>query len=800
MSSGTSSLTWEAQALACLTEYLDQPEAARADWLAAHCGDNSDLLQAVLRLAGAEAESGDFLETSLMTSATPELVGKRIGRYKLIGELGRGGMGAVYRARRADGAFEQEVAIKLFLHGAISDSALQRFTTERQILASLEHPGIARLIDGGTTRDDVPYVVMELIDGEPITRYCDHHALDLEARLKLFQSVCLIFEAAHLKGVVHRDIKPANVLATHDGQAKVVDFGIAKVLGGQTFSADLPATVPGLMALTPEYASPEQVRGEYIGVASDIYSLGILLYELITGSRPYNIQTLSPGEIERSVCETTPPDPSARVGLMRSTPPPGLSDRRNLRKHLCGDLDRIVMTALRKVPEQRYASAAAFAADLDRYLHGLPVQARGASKLYRAGRFIARNRIVVAATAFAFVALIAGLIAVSLQAREAQKQRDLALHEARRASSAKDFLIEMIGRADPFENAESASLIGAIQQSIPGIEARFSGQPELEADMRYAIGYALQNLGEVSAAREQLERALVLRREHGSALDTAEVLGALGLVCWWESDFKQGEQQFTRALSLLGDDESSRAVMLRVDALTNFAGMLIDAGDFQRSAQISHKSLSAAHDAPDLPASTRASMWGNLATAQESLKQYVAAMASFDKTLKLQREATGEMHPNYAVALNNQAHLFYAMGDPNGAIANLEESLHIRKQTLGESHPQVATALFNLAHVQIAAGDMKAAEHNGLDALKIAEASYQTGHPRIGKAHEALAELYIKTGQVELAREHALQAQAIYSRADGVDPAWKQQVNKMVKKIDDDRLTEKDSSPAKPIP
>lgn len=784
MSSGATSQSLEAQALARLTEYLDQPESARADWLKLHCAGNPELLQAVLRMAAAEAASGDFLEDSPVHADDPDLAGKRIGRYELIGELGRGGMGAVYRARRADGAFEQEVAIKLFLHSAFSDSALQRFTTERQILASLEHPGIARLIDGGTTDDGVPYVVMELIEGEPVTRYCDRHALDLQARLKLFQGICQTIEAAHAKGIVHRDIKPANVLATRDGQTKLVDFGIAKVLRAQDFAAALPATVPGVMALTPEYASPEQVLGRTIGVASDIYSLGVLLYELVTGSRPYNIETLTPGEIERSVCQTIPPDPSTRVALMRATPPPGLSDSRRLRNNLRGDLDRIVMTALRKEPEQRYRSAAAFAADIERYLHGFPVAARGASRLYRAGRFIARNRIVFAATAFAFVALIAGLIAVSLQAREAQKQRDVAVQEADRARSAKEFLVEMIGRADPFENATSATLIGAIKQSIPGIDARFVNQPLLEADMRYAIGYALQNLGEITLAREQLEKALALRRTYGSPLDVAEVLSALGIVCWWESDFAAGEKLFQESLELLGKEDSQRATTVRIDVLTNLAGMLIDAGDFARSARVGREALAATQDSPDIPVAKQATIWNNLATAQESLKDFDAATASFDKTLELQRRATGELHPDYAIALNNQAHLFFDTGHPDKAIANLKESLRIRKQTLGENHPQVATALFNLANVQIAAGDFVAAERNGQEALKIAEASYKAGHPRIGKAHEALAKLYMKTEHPKLAREHALMAQKIYANADGVDPVWIKHVDAMLAELD----------------
>ncbi|MBL0164952.1 MAG: serine/threonine protein kinase [Xanthomonadales bacterium] len=774
--------TLDSQILTHLTAFLEQPEDARSAWLQNHCGDNPRLIEALQKMAAAAAACGDFLESSPTSPPIPDRIGKRIGRYELISELGRGGMGAVYRARRADGAFEQEVAIKLFLQDLVSAPALQRFTAERQILASLEHPGIARLIDGGTTSEGTPYVVMELIDGEPITSYCDHHSLDLQARLKLFQGICMTLEVAHKKGIVHRDIKPANVLATRDGRTVLVDFGIAKILRADEFAAELPATVPGLTALTPDYASPEQIRGQQIGVASDVYSLGILLYELLTGSRPYTTYSLSPGEIERSVCETIPPDPSSRVAMMRATPPVGLDDKRRLRGKLRGDLDRIVMTSLRKQPEQRYTSAASFAADIGRYLAGLPVKARGASRIYRAGKYVARHRLAVAATTFAFVALIIGLIAVSLQAHEAQRQRDLAMQEASRAQSAKQFLVEMIGRADPYENSGPASLIGAIKQSIANIETRFKGQPQLEADMRYAIGFALQNLGEIEPAHEQLEKALALRQQHGSKLDIAETITALGVIDWWRSDFKEGEKHFLLALDLIDTDPSQRAADLRVDALTNFAGLLIDGGDFVRSENISHKALAAAQGS-NIPAATMATLWGNLATAQQSNSKLDEASASFERTLDMQRQSTGEMNPAYAVALNNQAHLFLAQGKPEKAIKNLERSLQIRRQTLGKTHPQTATALFNLAHVQIMVGDFNAAERNGLEALQIDEASYKPGHPHIGKAHQTLAELYLKTNQLALARKHALYAQTIYRKAEGVDPAWIKAADSLLEKI-----------------
>ncbi len=783
MSNNSSPETLDAQALRIFAEYLDQPESDQKAWLEENCSDRPELLKAVLRLAESDAAAEDFLELGVLQAVPPDLKGKRIGRFQLDHEIARGGMGVVYQAHRADGAFSQQVAIKLFHRDLISAEALQRFSAERQILANLEHPGIARLIDGGTTSEGTPFVVMELIDGQPISVYCDQSALDLNTRLKLFQSVCQALDAAHQRGIVHRDIKPGNILVDESGQAKLLDFGIAKVLQTSDFENPLPATVPGNLALTPEYASPEQVQGKAIGVASDVYSLGILLYELITGSRPYSIASQTPVEIERSVCYTIPPDPSTRVGLMRTPPPNGLQNVRHLRKRLRGDLDRIVMTALHKDPVGRYASAAAFAADIERYLQGQPVKARGASKFYRTGKFVQRNRVVVAVTAAAFLTLVAALVVVSWQAHEVALQRDLAEQQANRAESAKEFLTEMIGRADPFENSESATLIGAIEQSIPGIGERFHEQPALEGDMRYAIGFALQNLGQTEAAREQLELARALRQSTGSNIDQAEVMLGLGLVSWWESNHEKSEQQMLQAIALLGDDTSDKAVSLHVEALINIGGVLVEDGEYQRSVEALQQALEIAGTTDAISAESLATLWGNLATAQDGVEDREAALASFDKALRMQRLATGELHPDYAIILNNQAFLYFALNRLDDAINNFKESVRIRRQTLGNNHPQLATALFNLAHVQISADQLVAAEPNALEALKITEAGYPAGHPRTGKAHEALAELYQKKGQIELAREHALAAQKIYTDAEGVIPAWLESIEKLLAEL-----------------
>ncbi|MEM1080065.1 MAG: protein kinase, partial [Pseudomonadota bacterium] len=522
----------EAAALKLFMASLEQPEDGRERWLQQAAKDDSALLEAAQALLKADQLADGYLEAGPVTLVT-DRTGERVGRFELQAQIGQGGMGTVYRGRRADGTFEQSVAVKLFSLGQLNESALQRFHTERQILASLEHPGIARLIDGGTAEDGTPFVVMELVEGLPINEFCDREGLDLPARLELFRRVCDALAEAHLRGIVHRDLKPSNILITPEGRPKLIDFGIAKVLDSADFDSSSPDTRLGTMALTPEYASPEQVRGEAQSQASDTYALGILLYELVTGVRPYRISSPSPVEIERTVCDTIPPDPSVVVGQRKSQPPNGLQDASRLKSSLRGDLDRIVMTALRKSPQRRYASAAALAEDIDRYLNGLPVHARGASRWYRAGKFIQRHKAIVSVTSVAFAALSVALVLVFMQAQEAERQRDLARQQADAAASATEFLTEMISRSDPFANAESATLLGAMMQAIPTIEERFENQPELEADMRYAIGYALQNLGETDTSRAQFDRALDLRRQYGTALDVAEALGGLALVDWW---------------------------------------------------------------------------------------------------------------------------------------------------------------------------------------------------------------------------------------------------------------------------
>ncbi len=771
----TNELELDRLALKLFLNSLEQPAAQRTDWLTQQCSDSPELLEKVLALREAESRSSGFLEDGPRTHPASwvldDRAGQRLGAFELIEMLAIGGMSTVYRARRADGAFDQQVAVKLFEAASLDAQSRRRFDAERRILATLEHPGIARIIDGGAADDGTPYVVIELVQGEPITHYCRRHSTSVEGRLTLLQQLCDAVNVAHRQGIVHRDIKAGNVLVTNDGVPKLIDFGIARALDNSAVLVDLPETRLGSQLMTPEYASPEQIRGEKVGISSDVYSLGVLAYELLTGTRPYQLAGMSPAEIERMVCFTIPCDPSTSVAQRRTATAAGLDNPRRLRKRLRGDIDRIVMTALHHTSAQRYPTAQALADDIERHLSGKPVKARGASGIYRISRFLSRYRVGVAATATVFVALATALIMV-------ENQRELASQQAARAEAARGFLVDMIQRADPFENAVAPTLAGALKLALDDVDMRFADQPELEADMRYTIGYALQNLGEVELARDQFEKALALRDMHNDSVKLAQIHDGLGLIAWWDSDLDRSAQQFGRAIKLLSGTAEPETDVWRVKVLANWAAMLIDAGDYEESERRADQARLLAETGDDVR--TLSAIWSTLATARQGLNKNEEALAAFEQSLRLQAAATGENHPSYAILLNNLALQHHQMGRLSDAVTAMQRSVAIRRETLGIDHPQTATALFNLARLQTYSGDLGPAERNARLALDVAISGYAAGHPRIGKAHEALAIVLSARQMPEQAMVHALTARAIYQNANSVDPAWLTAVDQLI--------------------
>ena len=423
---------------------LDLPPQERSQYLDQACPDPA-LRRYVDSLVLSYDRAGSFLELpasavqNLLTATVDEelWLGQRLGPYEIIEQIGRGGMGSVYRAVRVDDQYHKQVAIKLVKPGFQTAFALSRLRAERQILANLEHPGIGRLIDGGTTESGVPYFVMELVEGQPIDQYCDSHRLPIRERLRLFRTVCSAVEYAHQNLVVHRDLKPGNVLITKEGAPKLLDFGIAKILTPESAPLETEPSIAFLRILTPEYASPEQVTGAPISTATDVYSLGVVLYVLLTGHRPYEVDARRPDQMAATICHTDPPKPSVAAGpkphcagsketteaipesiaLARGTRPD------KLRRQLAGDLDNIVLKALRKEPERRYGSVEQLSQDIRRHIEGLPVSARKETWGYRSQKFILRNKVALAAFALFVLSLAAGLIATLHQARVARAER-----------------------------------------------------------------------------------------------------------------------------------------------------------------------------------------------------------------------------------------------------------------------------------------------------------------------------------------------------------------------------------------
>lgn len=514
----------------------------RACFLDQACGGDPSLRAAVERLLRSDERAGSFLEDAILTGAIAlsdaglsdaalsdaalsdpaifdaalsdpalsdaalsdpalfdgdgaSMIGRRIGTYKIHALIGQGGMSTVYLAVRADDQFQKRVALKLVKRGMDTDEIVRRFRTERQILAGLDHPNIALLLDGGTSEDGLPYFAMEYVEGARIDEYCDDHRLDIDQRLKLFCTVCSAVHYAHQNLVVHRDIKPANIVVTEDGVPKLLDFGIAKLLNPDLSAQTVQYTAMGQGLLTPEFASPEQIRGRTITTASDVYSLGVLLYLLLTGRLPYSLEGRHPRAIERAVCETEPVKPSLTVnrvdevvasdGTRFQLTPESVSRVRNeqperLRRRLAGDLDNIVLMALRKDPQRRYASAQQFAEDIRRHRHGRTVTARKDTVRYRTGKFIRRNK---AGTTLLAV-ILAFAVAMTVLAVRLKTERDYAAGERDKAEEVSAMLVRIFQIADP-SNAKRGETITAreiLDQSASRIEREFADQPETRAE------------------------------------------------------------------------------------------------------------------------------------------------------------------------------------------------------------------------------------------------------------------------------------------------------------------------------
>jgi|SRR5947209_5628968 len=525
---------------------LEHSPDTRETYLNRVCGDDSSLRVEVESLLASHEQARDFIEapavafvSDLITEHSDDDIsqainGQRIGSYQLIREIGRGGMGTVYLARRADEQYEKFVATKVVRRGMDTEEIVRRFRNERQILAHLEHPNIARLLDGGTTDDGRPYLVMEYVEGTPVNEYCDTHRLTTNERLRIFRTICQAVQHAHQHLVVHRDLKPSNILITKDGTPKLLDFGIAKVLNPELSALSMEQTLTELRVLTPDYASPEQVRGEKLTTTSDVYSLGIVLYELLTGHRPYRSLSTPPHELARVICEQEPAKPSTAITRVEvithgdtkasiTITPESVSRTRatqpdKLRRQLSGDLDNIILMALRKEPARRYTSVGQMASDIQRYLENLPVGARKNSFKYRAKKFVRRNWVGVAAAGVIVLSLMGGMVATLWQAREARAQASAAQTEKAKAESINAFLAKMLKYSNPLvavpgTNGSATTMQDVLDEAAKRLETgEFANQPEVRAELEKIIADSYYGQGKQELYLQHLKEYVRLQK------------------------------------------------------------------------------------------------------------------------------------------------------------------------------------------------------------------------------------------------------------------------------------------------
>ena len=781
-----------------LDQLYDLPPEAHAAFLKQACDDDPTLYYQLQIALDANQYDQRFLskrpqlaslikelQADFLDEPSTSVAGRRIGPYILHRTIARGGMGRVLLAQRADGTFDQQVALKLLRWELGSEIVEQRFLTERQILAQLRHEHIARLLDGGVTDEGQPYFVMEYIDGTSISNYCDTHRLDVEHRLRLFMQVCRAVHYAHSNLVVHRDLKPSNILVTEDTTgapvAKLVDFGIAKLLSDEGTSLNgVPQTRTGQHMMTPEYAAPEQVRQETITTATDIYALGVILYELLTGQRPYRLENYSLTELERVICQQEPTEPS--TALVRSTTPPqsdtttaptnlaAISQARNttverLRRALQGDLDKIVLMALRKEPDRRYASAEQFEEDIQRYLTRLPVRAQRDTLLYRSRKFVQRYRTAVLALA-AMLVLVTSL--VGYYTTELAQERDRARIEADKATTVSDFLTGLFQVINPdYEQNQTINVQDLLKRGERKLE-ELDGQPEIQAQLMTVLGKTYLDLRTPDKAEPLLNKALALRQDlYGDEhTEVAKSLHAQGLLHMGQGNDQEADSLFRQSLALhqkLQPENDQRIAQLEMD----LGWALNDLERYEEAETLIRRALAVLGAAPNPNRDLIVAATNRLGMALMGQAAYDEAEPVLLEALRLRRELYGESHWLVALSLSNLGGLYYHMADYDSAATYYQEALAIRRQLLGNDHEDIAQSLHEIATVLYEKGDYAGAVPYFQESLEINRKKIDGDHRILATIQSNLAAVMYQAEQYDEAEQQFREAMAMRRRLFG---------------------------------
>jgi len=793
---------------------LDLPPHERAAFVDRACSGHEALAGRVRALLAAHDRDEGVLEHGPPRPSPGEgATVTRYGPYRAVHPLGTGGMGEVYLAVRED-AFMRRVALKVIRGGPWSETASERFETERQIMASLNHPNIAQLLDGGVTDDGVPYLAMEYVDGLAVTAYCDREGLGVAERLELFRRICSAVHHAHQNLVIHRDLKPSNILVTPAGEPKLLDFGIAKLLQPGSTRLGHPVTRPNMRALTPEYASPEQLRGEPLTTASDVFSLGILLYELLTGGHPFAGSATTPSDLVKSVCERDPVRPSQAVAAGAKEDP--LEARRvravrgtsahRLAARLRGDLDVIVMMALRKEPGRRYASVEQMSEDIRRHLLREPVLAYGEGRAYRLRKFLKRRRLEVVAAAAVLVSLLSGLAVATWQARRASEERDRATGALRRAEASADFLVGLFQSEDPRQVlADTLSARTMLERGLERAEA-LDAYPELRGRLRTVVGRAYRSLGAYDRADEVLRAAARDLQTAGDGSSDSEIARAEGAALAELADLRSVTGRYDEALGFareargvrvrrLGpEDPDVAGSLLQIGSILVYLGDL-DAADSLTEAAVQLRRQALGDDDPMVTNAIEAlaslarrrgeideaeALLGEVVVRRRNLEgadspAHASALVRLADLLAQERRAYTEAEalyrrallildpsaPETATTMAGLAEALAAQGRWAEARNLYDGAVDLRVSLYGVDGVPVADLLDGKGVVLLGAGDLEGSEEAHRRALAIWKGALGSEHPAVAYAFTGLARVAAARGEWDRAEALALQALAV---------------------------------------
>lgn len=718
------------RAMDLFEQALEYEPALRAAFLDRHCASDTGLRDEVEALLAAADACEGFLAGPLTRGA--DRSGERLGAYRLVRLIGSGGMGSVYRAERADKAYAKPVAIKLLLIDA--GELRTRFALEQRILGGITHPNIASLLDVGSDDHGAPYLVMEYVEGEPITAYARRAGLDPAGCADLFLKILDAVQTAHSQLIVHRDLKPGNVLVDAHGEPKLLDFGIAKLVGDEA-----PGTTrTGLGPLTPNYASPEQVRGDPVGTGSDIYSLGMMLYELVTGELPYRIENTHPSAIERTVCDTDPPRPSTRIGLRGSG---------NLR-----DLDAIILKALEKSPRQRYASCSAFADDLRRWRGGEPVQARQPPVGERALRYLRRHRLAVSVAAAASLALLIGSAAALWQAHVA----DIARARAERVNR---FLTDMLSAANPADLGRNASVLSVLERAQRLADRELVSDPETAATTQLTLMKTYAALGDWNAARACAEAALKAAQQVGDTATAIDAEIGLGEILVYGGNVDEARNALTRGreAALRHGNARQRATAAHIlGRLENRSS-----GNLPATRRWFETALAEVPaDDPD----SHSYILNDLAQVKQLQGDNDGALALLLESVRLMRNTYPHGNPALAIALGQLGSGYAAAGQLEAAAHAHAETLSMQIDLLGENHPNAIMALASLSAVELKQGDVAAALAHSLRGANAAQTLPESDEAYCARAYLAYGNALIQARQPEEAIVQIGKTLAIYRK------------------------------------